>query len=102
MNTPALAPLPTAPAARGGAPDHLLELPPVAQAAHPVRALDCEPDGWTELRVLRGRVWLTREGWPQDVFLDAGQHWRVEGAARLHLSAEGESGAQLGVRLRRW
>lgn len=50
------------------------------------QALDC-PAG-SELRVLQGRVWISREGHPEDLFLDSGQCIRLPCPARLHLSAE--------------
>ncbi|MDY0744691.1 DUF2917 domain-containing protein [Paucibacter sp. R3-3] len=64
-------------------------------AGGPVHRLDCESGQRTELRVLAGRVWLTREGWLDDHFLGPGEAWSVIGAARLHLSPEGGLPAQL-------
>lgn len=45
------------------------------------------------LRVLEGRVWVTQEGSLDDVFLDAGATYRLEGAGRAVVTAEGPSGA---------
>lgn len=43
------------------------------------------------LRVLEGRVWLTQEGSLDDVFLDAGTSYRLEGSGRAVVTAEGAS-----------
>ncbi len=45
------------------------------------------------LRVLEGRVWLTQEGSLDDVFLDAGTSYRLEGPGRAVVTAEGTSDA---------
>jgi len=66
----------------------------------PVRLLQCPAQGRTELRVRHGRIWLTCEGRPEDVFLDAGEGWTVSGAARLHLNAENGQEAMLEIRVR--
>ena len=50
------------------------------------QALDCPAN--SGLRILQGRVWISREGAPEDLFLDSGQYLRLHDAARLHLSAE--------------
>lgn len=73
----------------------LLSLPPCAAAPQPVQSLHGRTGQTLLLQVLQGRVWLTREGELQDVFLAAGQCWRGHGAVRLHLSAEGAAGARL-------
>jgi hypothetical protein len=41
------------------------------------------------LSVVRGRVWITQAGDPDDHFLDAGQSMRLPRGARALLSAEG-------------
>ena len=67
-------------------------------AGGPVHCLDCESGQRTGLRVLAGRVWLTREGWLDDHFLGPGEAWSITGQARLHLSAEDGLPARLELR----
>jgi len=50
------------------------------------------------LSVVRGRVWLTQAGDPDDHFLDAGQAMRVPRGARALLSAEGPAQVALAAR----
>lgn len=45
------------------------------------------------IRVLRGRVWITQEGSPDDVFVDAGGTHQFEGDGKAIVSAEGASAA---------
>ncbi len=40
------------------------------------------------LRVLRGRIWITQEGSPDDVFLDAGSGHTFRADGRVLISAE--------------
>jgi len=42
----------------------------------------------SEIRVMTGRLWLTLEGFPEDVWLQAGEAWRLPENGRLWLSAE--------------
>lgn len=58
----------------------------VLEASGHSQALDCPPG--SELRILQGRVWISREGYAEDLFLDSGQVLRLQEPARLHLSAE--------------
>ena len=67
----------------------------VLDASGHSQALDCPAGG--ELRILQGRVWISREGHAEDWFLDSGQQLHLSGPARLHLSAE--LGAPAWVRL---
>lgn len=92
----------TLPSSPSSMPRTRLELPaqPARPAAAPLpssqllvldarghsQALDC-PAG-SELRVLQGRVWISREGHPEDLFLDSGRCMRLPHRACLHLSAE--------------
>ena len=55
---------------------------------------------WTQavavrLRVIAGRVWVTRPGDPDDHFLDAGDQLRLDARTRVLIGAEGA--AQLAV-----
>ncbi len=52
-------------------------------------SLNLTDAGGTTVRVLRGRVWITQEGLPDDLFLDAGQRYTFERDGRAILSAEG-------------
>ena len=79
-----------------GAAAEELHLLPLSGPAGRVRSLDCAR-GPAELRVLQGRVWLTCEGQPEDHVLWAGQVHRLQGPARLHLSAEGRSAARVSL-----
>jgi hypothetical protein len=47
------------------------------------------------LRVRRGRVWLTEQGLRDDVFLDAGQSWRLRRPGRAVVQAEASSEFEL-------
>ena len=72
-------------------------------AAHaPVQRLRCPASSLSVIHVRQGRVWLTREGRPEDVFLAAGERWQVAGDATLHLSAEGAEPALLELRIQPW
>lgn len=42
----------------------------------------------SEVRVVTGRLWLTLEGFPEDVWLQAGDVWTSPANARLWMSAE--------------
>lgn len=51
---------------------------------------------WTQavavrLRVIAGRVWVTRPGDLDDHFLDAGDQLRLEARSRVLIGAEGEA-----------
>jgi hypothetical protein len=51
---------------------------------------------WTQavavrLRVIAGRVWVTRPGDPDDHFLDAGDQLRLDARSRVLIGAEGEA-----------
>lgn len=43
---------------------------------------------YSEVRVVAGRLWLTLEGFPEDVWLQAGEAWTLPANGRLWLSAE--------------
>lgn len=55
---------------------------------------DCQGQA---LRVLEGRVWVTHEGSLDDVFLDAGASYRLEGSGRTVVTAEGPANAMTTV-----
>lgn len=42
----------------------------------------------SEIRVVTGRLWLTLEGFAEDVWLQAGEAWALPANGRLWLSAE--------------
>ena len=42
----------------------------------------------SEIRVVTGRLWLTLVGFPEDVWLQAGEAWALPANGRLWLSAE--------------
>lgn len=51
---------------------------------------------WTQamavtLRVIAGRVWVTRPGDPDDHFLDAGDQLKIDARTRALIGAEGEA-----------
>lgn len=51
---------------------------------------------WTQavavrLRVVAGRVWITRPGDPDDHFLDAGDQLRLDARSPVLIGAEGEA-----------
>ncbi|QTN21723.1 DUF2917 domain-containing protein [Rhizobacter sp. AJA081-3] len=51
---------------------------------------------WTQamavtLRVIAGRVWVTRPGDPDDHFLDAGDQLKIDARSRALIGAEGEA-----------
>ena len=51
---------------------------------------------WTQsvavrLRVVAGRVWVTRPDDPDDHFLDAGDQLRLDARSRVLIGAEGEA-----------
>lgn len=92
--SPTLAAHPAPRATAAAAPLPASQLLVLAASGHS-QAVDC-PDP-CELRVLQGRIWLSREGSPEDLFLDSGQSLRLQAPARLHLSAE--LGAPAWVRL---
>ena len=68
-------------------PNQPFELPPGQALRLPAR-----PQAL--LQVLRGRVWLTCAGDPDDHFLAAGQHWPL-GAAGVVIEADGPVPVQL-------
>lgn len=82
-STHALRPVPRAAAVPEPLPASQLLV--LAASGHS-QALDCPAGG--ELRILQGRVWISREGHAEDLFLDSGEVLRLQEAARLHLSAE--------------
>lgn len=43
----------------------------------------------TRLTVHAGRVWITESGWPDDVFLERGQHYLVTTPGRVVVEALG-------------
>ena len=43
------------------------------------------------LRVVAGRVWVTRPGDPHDHFLDAGDQLQLDARSRVLIGAEGEA-----------
>ncbi len=47
------------------------------------------------MQVLCGRVWITREGSPDDVFVDHGGLHRFAGPGRVVISAEGRCDARV-------
>ena len=60
----------------------------------PVQTLAVRRGETALVEATQGRVWLTRDGQPQDHILEAGQRLAFAGPARLRVSAEG-GGAQL-------
>ncbi|MBN9368107.1 MAG: DUF2917 domain-containing protein [Comamonadaceae bacterium] len=60
----------------------------------PVQTLAVRRGETALVEATRGRIWLTRDGQPQDHILEAGQRLAFTGPARLRVSAEGGS-AQL-------
>lgn len=42
----------------------------------------------SEIRVVTGRLWLTLEGFSEDIWLQAGEAWRLPENGQLWLSAE--------------
>lgn len=49
-----------------------------------------------QLQATEGRIWLTCEDCPQDIFLEPGTApWMINGPARLRVSAEGQANARL-------
>ena len=53
-----------------------------------------DADG-VNVRVLRGRVWITQEGSLDDTFLEAGDSQRLAGDGRVVISAEGRADARI-------
>ncbi|MGI9024049.1 MAG: DUF2917 domain-containing protein [Burkholderiaceae bacterium] len=51
----------------------------------------------TSLRVLRGRIWVTQEDVPDDVFLDEGAVHTLNAGGRTVISAEGPACASASV-----
>ena len=51
----------------------------------------------TSLRVLRGRIWITQEDVPDDVFLDEGAVHLLNAGGRTVISAEGPACASTSV-----
>jgi hypothetical protein len=49
----------------------------------------------TCLRVSAGRVWLTAEGFRDDIWLQAGEQWQLPHALRLWISAEPAASLQV-------
>jgi len=49
------------------------------------------------LRVSHGCLWLTEQGKPDDVFIQAGQQMHLLGPARFYLSAAGAAGVRLSL-----
>ena len=96
MDTTAPHPLVAAQPA-GPAPRSLLLAP--LGGLHTVHTLEVPAGQVLQLRVLQGRVWLTREGRAEDWFLDAGALWQGAGPLRVHLSAEGGRAAALECRV---
>jgi len=47
------------------------------------------------LRVLRGRVWVTQEGFGDDVFLDPGSGYHFRNDGRVVISVEGSDDATI-------
>lgn len=75
---------------------NLLNLSPASQflqitlePGQPVLPLQCRPGQRALLQVLAGRVWITQQGRPNDLFLDAGQGLALQGPALVYASAEG-------------
>lgn len=60
------------------------------QTLPPGRPLTLRATAGTELRVLRGRVWLTRSGDAADHFLEAGEALRLDGARTVVEADRGE------------
>ncbi len=54
------------------------------------------------LRVRCGRVWLTEQGLPDDVFLGPGQSWRLRRDGRAVIEAEQASTFELAAPEARW
>ena len=51
----------------------------------------------TSMRVLRGRVWVTQENLPDDIFLDEGAVHTLSAAGRTVITAEGPACAAASV-----
>ena len=71
--------------------------PPTAARStprQPVQTLAVRRGETALVEATQGRVWLTRDGQPQDHILEVGQRLAFAGPARLRVSAEG-GGAQL-------
>ena len=47
------------------------------------------------VRVLDGRIWVTQEGSPDDVFVAAGAEYELVGDGKIVISAEGRADAQI-------
>ena len=76
---------------------HRTSPPPTAARStprQPVQTLAVRRGETALVEATQGRVWLTRDGQPQDHILEAGQRLAFAGPARLRVSAEG-GGAQL-------
>ncbi len=52
--------------------------------------------------VRSGRLWLTEQGLPDDVFLGPGQSWRLRSAGRTVVQADQASTFELADARRRW
>ena len=52
------------------------------------RVVAFELKAGSEIRVVSGRLWLTLEGLPEDVWLRQGEVWRLPANGKLWLSAE--------------
>lgn len=66
-------------------------LPPL----QPVRTLRIPPGQTAVLEAENGRIWVTCDGRPEDLFLQAGQRLSFTGPARLRVSAQGSEAARL-------
>lgn len=51
----------------------------------------------TSLRVLRGRIWVTQEDEPDDIFLDEGATHTLDAGGRAVITAEGPACASASV-----
>jgi hypothetical protein len=54
------------------------------------------------VRVRCGRVWLTEQGLPDDVFLGPGQSWRLRRDGRAVIEADAASAFELAAPEARW
>ena len=56
----------------------------------PGKALRIQARAGQVLTLRSGRVWATLTGWPEDRWLDAGQHWVIPADGRLVIEASGD------------
>ncbi len=68
------------------------ETPPELRMGHKIlKDAGVLPPEVETLRVIAGRVWVTRPGDPDDHFLDAGDQLKIDARSRALIGAEGEA-----------